>query len=55
MTKRNLYLEELSYKEMIKDKEKGKNNDITKEQKEELEKKTKEMEEDQLQYALKIS
>jgi hypothetical protein len=55
MTKRNLYLEELAYKEMMKDKEKGKNNDITKEQMEEFEKKAKEMEEDQLQCALKMS
>jgi hypothetical protein len=55
MTKRNLYLEELAYKEMMKDKEEGKNNEITKEQMEELEKKAKEMEEDQLQCALKMS
>ena len=55
MTKRNLYLEELAYKQMMKDKEEGKNNDLTEEQMNELEQKRKEMEENELQCALKMS
>ena len=56
MTKRNLYLEELAYKEMMK--EKGQNGDgeqLTEEQIKELEQRTKEMEENELQCALKMS
>lgn len=55
MTKRNLYLEELAYKQMMEDKEKGKDNGLTEEQIKELEKKAKEMEENELQCALKMS
>ena len=55
MTKRNLYLEELAYKQMMKDKEEGKDNDLTEEQMNELEQKRKEMEENELQCALKMS
>ena len=56
MTRRNLYLEELAYKEMMK--EKGQNGDgeqLTEEQLKELEQRTKEMEENELQCALKMS
>ena len=50
MTKRNFQLEELAYKQMMADKEK--NQDVNEE---ELEKKRKEMEENELQCALKMS
>ena len=55
MTKRNLYLEELAYKQMMKDKDDGKNNDITEEEYKELEKKRKEMEDKELKAALQMS
>ena len=55
MTKRNLYLEELAYKQMMKDKDDGKNNDITEEEYKELEKKRKEMEDNELKAALQMS
>ena len=54
MTKRNFQLEELAYKQMMADrKENGEGNDEDNE--EEIEKKRKEMEEKELQYALKMS
>jgi hypothetical protein len=55
MTKRNLYLEELAYKQMMKDKDDGKNKDLTDEEYKELEKKAKEMEENELKAALQMS
>ncbi len=55
MTKRNLYLEELAYKQMMKDKDEGKNDELTEEEYKELEKKRKEMEDNELQCALKMS
>ena len=54
MTKRNLYLEELIFKELMKDKEKD-GDKLTEEQKKELEDKTKEMEDKELECALKMS
>ena len=53
MTKRNLYLEELAYKEMMK--ERGKGEELSEEQVKELEARTKEMEENELQCAMKMS
>lgn len=55
MTKRNLYLEELAYKQMMKEKDEGKNKDLTEEEYKELEKKAKEMEENELKAALQMS
>ena len=55
MTKRNLYLEELAYKQMMKDKDDGKNNDLTEEEYKELERKRKEMEDKELKAALQMS
>ena len=55
MTKRNLYLEELAYKQMMKDKDDGKDQDLTDEEYKELEKKAKEMEENELKAALQMS
>ena len=58
MTKRNLYLEELAYKEMMKEKGQGEGEEdegLTEAKMKELEQKTKEMEENELQCALKMS
>jgi len=55
MTKRNLYLEELAYKQMMKDKDDGKNKDLTEEEYKELARKRKEMEDKELKAALQMS
>ena len=58
MTKRNLYLEELAYKEMMKEKGQGEGEEdegITEEKMKESEQKIKEMEKNELQCALKMS
>ena len=52
MTKRNLYLEEMAYKEMMKEKEGGDQGD---EQRKELENMAKEMEDKELECAMKMS
>ena len=54
MTKRNYYLEELVFKEMMKDKEKD-GDELTEEEKKELEGKAKEIEDKELECALKMS
>ena len=55
MTKRNFQLEELAYKQMMADKNNDGNEEEGEENDEELEQKRKEMEENELQCALKMS